>query len=136
MGSCVFCEIINKREDAFIIFETEYVCCFFDKYPINKGHVLVVPKKHAPEFTDVDPKSLSQVILVAQKVAKALETLLKTDGITMMQNNGIFKDVDHYHMHVIPRFVNDGFSWVEPEVKVSREEFTLLRDRLKKAMHL
>lgn len=51
-----------------------------------------------------------------------------------MQNNGIFKDVEHYHMHIVPRFLNDGFSWVEPIVEVSKEEFITLSERLNEAM--
>lgn len=131
---CIFCDIISKKADAYIIFENEHVCCFLDKYPINKGHVLVIPKKHYPEFTDVDKESLSQVILIAQKIAEALERLLDTDGITIMQDNGIFKDVEHYHMHIIPRFLKDGFSWVEPEIKVLEDEFASVSLELKQIL--
>lgn len=44
MENCIFCEIISKNEDACIIYENNYICCFLDKYPINKGHLLVVTK--------------------------------------------------------------------------------------------
>jgi histidine triad (HIT) family protein len=135
METCIFCQITAKKSEAYIIYENNWVCCFLDKFPINKGHVLVVPKKHYQEFSEVDEKSLIEVILAAQKAAKAIETLLKTDGITIMQNNGIFKDVEHYHMHIIPRYKDDGFSWVEPEITVNQDEFvdlkTSLQDYLK-----
>ncbi|UCZ51481.1 HIT family protein [Bacillus shivajii] len=134
MDNCIFCKIISKTEDANIIYENEYVCCFLDKYPINKGHILVVPKKHYQELKDVDQESLSKVILASQLVATALEKLLYTDGITIMQNNGIFKDVEHYHMHIIPRFKNDGFSWIEPDIKVSKEDFISLSDNLERTL--
>src|SRR5690625_7204662 len=101
MVKCMFCEIIEEKEFAYIIYENKYVCCFLDKYPINKGHTLVVPKKHYQEFSEVDQKSLSQIIIGAQRIATTLEKLFNTDGITVMQNNGIFKDVEHYHMHII-----------------------------------
>lgn len=130
METCVFCEIISKREKAYIVYENEYVCCFLDKFPINKGHVLVVPKKHYEEFSMVDSSSLQEVILTAQKITKSLEKILKTDGITIMQNNGIFKDVEHYHMHVFPRFKDDGFAWVEPDIEVSEDDFELIRKKL------
>ena len=48
-----------------------------------------------------------------------------------MQNNGIFKDVEHYHMHIVPRFKNDGFSWVDPQVEVEEGEFEELVFSLK-----
>ncbi|RLL48317.1 HIT family protein [Oceanobacillus piezotolerans] len=131
MKRCVFCDILSKKEDAYIIYENDIVCCFLDKYPINKGHILVVPKKHYREFSEVDSESLTQVILSSQQIAIALEVVLKTDGISIMQNNGIFKDVEHYHMHIIPRFLNDGFTWVEPEITVSKGEFISLTNNLK-----
>lgn len=130
METCVFCEIISKKEKAYIIYENDYVCCFLDKFPINKGHVLVVPKKHYQEFSEVDSNSLKEVILTAQKITQALEVLLNTDGITILQNNGVFKDVEHYHMHIVPRFKDDGFSWVEPEIDVNYDDFELLKMKL------
>ncbi|MEM5018289.1 HIT domain-containing protein [Metabacillus indicus] len=128
--SCIFCDIIEKKAHAFILYENEMVCCFLDKFRINKGHVLVVPKKHYEEFSEVDEESLKQVILTAQKAARSLETLLNTDGITIMQNNGVFKDVEHYHMHIIPRFKDDGFSWNEPEITVDEDDFAEMKARL------
>ncbi|WP_453989770.1 HIT family protein [Bacillus nitroreducens] len=136
METCIFCEIISKSKAAYIIYEDDVVCCFLDKYPINKGHVLVVPKKHYQEFSEVDKDSLTQIILVSQQVATALEKIVNTDGITIMQNNGIFKDVEHYHMHIIPRFLNDGFSWIEPEVEVTENEFVSLHVKLEKALNI
>ncbi|WP_313888830.1 HIT family protein [Peribacillus sp. TH24] len=103
------------------------MCCSLDKFPINKGHVLVVPKTHYQEFSEVDGKSLNEVILISQKVAISLENLLNTDGITIMQENGIYKDVEHYHMHIIPRFKGDGFSWIEPEITVNQVDFMDLK---------
>ncbi|ALC90720.1 HIT family hydrolase [Bacillus sp. FJAT-18017] len=131
MKNCIFCKIIAKEEDAYIIFENDYVCCFLDKYPINRGHVLVVPKKHYSEFVEVDDESLTRIMSVSKHIAAGLQALLKTDGITIMQNNGAFKDVDHYHMHIIPRFLDDGFSWVEPEMVVSPEEFVEISSLLR-----
>lgn len=135
MANCIFCNIISKIEKAYIVYEDEYVCCFLDKYPICKGHVLVVPKKHYEEFSDVDQESLSKVLHAAQQVTIALEKLLHTDGITVMQNNGIFKDVDHYHMHIVPWYKNDGFSWIEPNNEVTENDFVLLNDQLKSVLN-
>ncbi|RHW43340.1 HIT family protein [Neobacillus notoginsengisoli] len=134
MEECIFCKIITKEADAQILFENEYVCCFLDKYPINKGHVLVVPKKHYPEFTQVDQDSLSKIIITAKRIAAQLQKVLNPDGITIMQNNGVFKDVNHYHMHIIPRFLNDGFGWIEPNNSVSHDEFTEIGFILKKSL--
>ncbi|MGN7410288.1 HIT family protein [Sporosarcina sp. SAFN-010] len=135
MVSCIFCEIIHKKVEAYIIYENEHVCCFLDKFPINKGHILIVPKTHCPEFRDVDEKSLNEVINLAKKMAILLENLYPTDGITILQENGIFKDVEHYHMHVIPRYKDDGFYLVEPENAVKLEDFMELKIKMKAYLH-
>lgn len=135
MESCIFCEIIHKKVEAHIIFENEYVCCFLDKYPINKGHILIVPKTHYAEFRNVDEKSLSEVMNLAKKMAILLEHLFPTDGITILQENGIFKDVEHYHMHVIPRYKDDGFYLVEPENGVKPEDFMELTIKMQEYLH-
>lgn len=136
MQSCLFCNIIQKQEPSYMVYENEYVSCFLDKYPINLGHILVVPKKHYEELSDVDEKSLTEVILASQKIARVLQSILQTDGITMMQNNGVFKDIGHYHMHIIPRYVNDGFSWIEPTTSVCEDEFIHLQKRLKADLNI
>ncbi|MFC7365447.1 HIT family protein [Bhargavaea changchunensis] len=134
MPSCIFCDIINRKAEANIVYEDELVCCFLDKFPINPGHILVVPKRHAVEFTEVDPKSLQSVILAAQKAARAIESTLGTDGITVMQNNGAFKDVEHYHMHIVPRYIGDGFGWTEPEIDAATVDFHSLEKKFRGAM--
>lgn len=134
MDSCIFCDIIAGKAPAHIIFEDEFVCCFLDKFQIHEGHVLVVPKEHAPEFTDVSPESLSAVILAAQKVTRVLEAQLGSDGITVFQEGGLFKDVEHYHMHIVPRFKGDGFRWVEPDIDRSAIDFASLEEKLRDAL--
>lgn len=134
MTACIFCKIISGQAPAHILYEDEHVCCFLDRYPINPGHVLVVPKVHTAEFTDVDPESLAAAIRAAQSIARAIEGQLGTDGITVMQNNRIFKDVEHYHMHIIPRFKNDGFGWVEPDIDAASVDFDSLEEKLRAAL--
>lgn len=135
MERCIFCEIVHKKVEAYIIYENEHVCCFLDKSPINLGHLLIVPKTHYQEFNDVDKTSLNEVINLAQKMSKALETLFLTDGLTILQENGIFKDVDHYHMHVIPRYKDDGFYLVEPGNAVKPEDFRQLMVNMQAYLH-
>ncbi|VDG96821.1 purine nucleoside phosphoramidase [Lysinibacillus sphaericus] len=135
MANCLFCEIIHKKVEGHIIYENEHVCCFLDKFPINHGHILIVPKTHYPEFRDVDEKSLSEVINLAKKMAFLLENLYPTDGITILQENGIFKDVEHYHMHVIPRYKDDGFYLVEPKNAVKPQDFMALKIKMLAYLH-
>lgn len=81
-----------------------------------------MPKKHYEEYSEVPDEVLAEVMRVAKKCAIIMEKMLKTDGITFMQNNGIFKDINHYHLHLIPRFKDDGFGWLEPDYEPTIEE--------------
>ncbi|MEC1178652.1 HIT domain-containing protein [Metasolibacillus meyeri] len=134
--SCIFCEILNKKEHAFIIFDNDKLCCILDKYPINKGHILVIPKKHYKEFSDVEDEVLSEIMIIAKKLAIVVEKMLKTDGITFMQNNGIFKDVGHYHLHIIPRFKDDGFGWLDPDYEPTIQEISKFHHELIKGLSI
>ena len=131
---CLFCNIVSGKQPAYIIYENDLVCCFLDKYPINQGHLLVVPKKHYQEFSDVDSESLAEVMMSAQKMSRLLEKTFHPDGITVFQNNGVFKDIEHYHVHVFPRYIEDGFSWIEPNVDIQESDFETVAQALKKRL--
>ena len=129
---CLFCNIISGKQPAHMIYENDLVYCFLDKYPINQGHILVVPKKHYQEFSEVDSESLAEVMISAQKMSRLLEKTFNTDGITVLQDNGVFKDVEHYHLHIFPRYIEDGFSWIEPKVDIQENDFKNVAGALKK----
>ncbi len=108
----------------------------FGQIPYQQRSHIGCTKKHFQEFTEVDQDSLAEVMYAAQLLSKILEKVLNTDGITVMQNNGIFKGVKHYHMHIIPHFKEDGFSWIEPENNVSKEEFISLTNQLREVIDI
>ena len=88
--------------------------CFLDINPISEDHVLVVPKKHCLDTEELDSKTRLDIMNNVVLLLKSLKTLYIPDGITVMQNGGYFNDVNHYHMHVFPRYKDDGFGWIEP----------------------
>src|SRR5262249_29929871 len=83
--------------------------------PLNSGHCLVLTRAHAPTIFDADPADLAAAITTAQRVARAQRTALRPDGLNMLQANGAaaFQSVPHFHLHLIPRWTNDGtgFDW-------------------------
>lgn len=121
-SSCIFYSIIQKDIPSHILYEDDRVICILDKYPISKGHFLVIPKKHSEEFYDVEDETLSRVMQVSKNIGYKVAQLYNADGMTFMQNNGLFKDVPHYHLHGFPRFKNDGFKWIEPKYEPTVEE--------------
>jgi len=106
---CVFCYKKNIVTD--FIYEDEMVMAFMDMDPINEGHVLIVPREHYLDVDEIPDEVLSNLILVSKKIVAALKEIYRPDGYSIMQNGGEFNDVGHYHLHVFPRYKNDGFSW-------------------------
>ena len=112
---CIFCEIAAKTVPSRIVYENESVLAFLDHDPISTGHVLVIPKQHYAELDEIPPALLTGLMTTVQKLSRALKTVYSPDGITIMQNGGIFNDTGHFHIHLFPRYRNDGFSFTEPE---------------------
>lgn len=115
MSDCVFCKIRDGQIPSIKLYEDARTLCIMDINPLNAGHCLVLTRAHAPTIFDADPADLAAAITTAQRVAKAQRTALQPDGLNMLQANGAaaFQSVPHFHLHLIPRWANDGkgFDW-------------------------
>jgi histidine triad (HIT) family protein len=114
-ADCVFCKIRDGQIPSFKIHEDERTVTFMDINPLNSGHCLVVTKAHAATIFEADVEDLMAAIAAAKKVALAIREALKPDGLNILQANGAaaFQSVPHFHLHLIPRWANDGkgFDW-------------------------
>ena len=130
MDDCLFCKIGARDIPASIIFENETSVAFLDIRPVNPGHTLVIPKAHATNIFDIDSESWSAVAETARRAAIAITQALNADGVNFVMNNREYagQAINHPHMHVIPRFKNDGLklwphkSYSEGEEKVVAEK--------------
>ena len=133
---CVFCKIRDGELPSMRVYEDDRTLVIMDINPVNSGHCLVIPKAHAPTLWDADPVDLEAAIAAAQKVAIALKTVVKPDGLNMLQANGAaaFQSVAHYHLHLIPRWNNDGkgFDWLL--VPGDRGQIQAIGERLREAI--
>ena len=120
--SCVFCEIVSGNLPARTVRETKEALAFLDIDPIQIGHVLIIPKRHRPDLTDMTGNELSEVMGLCQEIMKAIRHAYHPDSVTIIQSNGECMDVPHVHFHVVPRFTDDGFSWNEPDVDFSEKD--------------
>lgn len=112
---CLGCRIANRIEPNLnIVYENEWVTCVLDIAPFNEGHILILPKKHYLDVEELDQTTAYAIMDASQKLSIVLKSLFQPDGITICQNGGKFNDLTHYHMHLIPRYEGDGFSWSEP----------------------
>jgi diadenosine tetraphosphate (Ap4A) HIT family hydrolase len=113
--ACLGCRIANGAEPGVqVVYEDELVACVLDIAPFNEGHLLILPKAHALDVEELEPAAARAVMDASRKLSVVLKRVFRPDGITICQNGGTFNDLGHYHMHLIPRYEGDGFSWSEP----------------------
>lgn len=118
MGSqdpaCIFCKIVRREAPASIVDEDELTLSFLDIQPINPGHVLVVPKEHAASLADLRPSAGGRMFERAMAIAKMLRgSELRCEGVNFHLADGkaAGQEVFHVHLHVIPRYMGDGFGF-------------------------
>lgn len=102
---CIFCKIVEGEIPSTKVYEDETVLAFMDINPWEKGHTLVIPKKHFDPITNVPDDILQQIIVVAKKIAAAQVKGLNAIGVNIAQANGkaAGQEVPHVHFHIIPR---------------------------------
>ncbi|MGB3259651.1 HIT family protein [Paenisporosarcina sp.] len=131
---CIFCRIIKGELPARVVKETEEAIAFLDIDPIQIGHVLVLPKRHVTDLTEMTREENMVVMSVCQDVMYSIRKYYSAESITIMQNNGACMEVPHVHFHIIPRFSGDGFKLVEPDIDVSDFEMDEIARQLKNVM--
>lgn len=112
---CVFCEIINNKADAYKVFESDDIIAFLDIDPISEGHVLIIPKIHESSIEKIPIAILTEIMELSQRIVKALQKIYAIKGYTLMQNGREFCDFGHFHVHIFPRYENDGYSINYPD---------------------
>tara|TARA_Y100000310_G_scaffold345764_1_gene469574 strand:+ start:8787 stop:9200 length:414 start_codon:yes stop_codon:yes gene_type:complete len=134
MDNCIFCKIIAGEIPCTKVYENDNVISFLDIMPANKGHCLVIPKKHSETLIETEDAILNDIIQVTKKVAKAISLSLGNKSYNIIQNNGKASGqvVNHIHFHIIPRFAKDGLKLSLGHKKYSGDEITKYADKIKK----
>jgi histidine triad (HIT) family protein len=133
---CVFCKILEGQAPSMKIDEDEHTLTFMDINPLSSGHCLVVPKRHAETIFEADPRDLQATMVAAKRVALAIQASLKPDGLNILQANGAaaFQSVPHFHLHLIPRWANDGKGFDWKVVPGNREVIMKMGERIRAAL--
>lgn len=107
---CIFCKIINGEIPSFKIYEDEYFLAFLDISQSTRGHTLIIPKKHFDSFYTLEDDYLKRIMKVAQEISFLLKEKLGASSVNLINNSGALagQTVNHFHLHVIPRYPNDG----------------------------
>lgn len=138
MAECVFCKIVSGEFESSNIYEDEDMMAFMDIYPVNTGHVLIIPKKHIELISELDEKTSGKMFILAGKINNALrKSGIKLEGVNYFLADGeaAGQEVSHAHLHVFPRYKDDGFGLKFPEgyrkEKPNRNEFDQLAEKIK-----
>ncbi len=109
---CVFCRVVDGTVESSRVYEDDEVLAFMDIQPVTDGHLLVIPKRHAPYLADLDEQLGMAMFHSAQRLAGALRNSgLPCEGVNLFLADGeaAFQEVFHVHLHVFPRMTGDGF---------------------------
>lgn len=109
---CIFCKIVAGEIPAVTVLDEDKVLAFMDINPASRGHMLVVPKKHAENIFEISEADLAAVMGAVKRCSGAVKEALGAEGITVLQLNGKASDqlVPHLHVHIMPRWEKDGMS--------------------------
>jgi histidine triad (HIT) family protein len=110
MDDCIFCKIIAGRIPASKVYEDDRFLAFLDIRPINRGHVLLIPKVHAERLTDLPDDILAAELPIARRIADAVLAATGLTDFNLFNTNGPLsgQEVFHHHLHIIPRRPGDG----------------------------
>jgi len=116
--SCIFCDILDGKRDGHILYEDDSHIAFLDKYPIDVGHSLVIPRKHHEKITDMTPQNVGNVFSLVPKIASAILDATGADAFSLGQNNGraAKQIIPHMHIHIIPRYNHKGTVWTKRQI--------------------
>lgn len=130
---CLFCKIVAGEIPSYKIFEDADFIGIVDIQPVNLGHALLIPKAHTRNLLDMSPDLLNGVGPRLQLLAKAVKSATGADGVNIIMNNEGAADqvIMHPHIHIIPRFEDDGLEPWHCKIKPSPEELTAVAEKIK-----
>lgn len=107
--NCIFCKILAGEIPSTAVYEDDDFKAILDVNPAARGHVIILPKNHVANIYELPDEDASKIMVVAKKIATAIEKAYHCDGVNILQNNGeaAGQTVFHLHVHVIPRFKGD-----------------------------
>ena len=138
MDGCILCKIVSGEIPSFKIRETDKCIAILDINPANPGHTLVISKEHFDNVYSIDDDVLSDMILVAKKIARRLKERFECKGVNIIMNNEKIAGqiIPHAHIHVIPRFDDDKVIITYAKKQMAKEQFAEIAKRLSEEEHI
>ncbi len=135
MVSCLFCRIVAGDAPAEIVHQSARAVAFLDAHPSARGHVLVVPRAHAPTLLDLDDAAIGDLFLTVKEVQRRISAALRPVAFNVGWNHGhgAGQRVPHLHVHVLPRYADGGYGVQALGTGGDRDELPALGDALRAA---
>jgi histidine triad (HIT) family protein len=133
MTDCVFCKIAAGDIPCHKVYEDDQHIVFMDMGQVNPGHVIVALKIHCETIVDLNEDQAASIFQIVNRVAKAVQQEFNPEGLTVLQANrkAGWQTVPHFHIHVLPRYTEDGVNLTWPAKNPPADELAKLADRIK-----
>ena len=118
MSHCIFCDIMHDKLEHYSIYEDDNHIAILDKYPVDLGHSLVIPKKPYEKLTDMNSNEIAELFIKIPKIVNGILKATNADAFTIVQNNGksAKQIVPHVHVHIIPRYSSRSVEWTKRKI--------------------
>jgi histidine triad (HIT) family protein len=132
----IFSKIVSGEIPSIKVYEDQHTLAFMDISPATRGHTLVISKEEFADLWSIPEETLTGVTLAVQRVARALRSALKPDGLNVIQNNGAAsgQTVFHYHVHLIPRWESDQALRLWTPQQADQDELRGLAEQIREAI--
>jgi histidine triad (HIT) family protein len=136
MSDCIFCKIVAGQIPCTKVYEDASCLAFMDINPVSPGHALIIPKKHYEAIREMPADEVAALFRPVPGLAAAVQAGMQAQGLNVLQNNGRIagQAVDHLHVHLIPRWAEDGLGYRWPAKKADFEELKKQAEAIKVAM--
>ena len=134
---CLFCKIVRGDIPSSVVLETDEAVAFLDIRPVNKGHVLLVPREHHADLTELPDRLAAHAGSLLPRLCRAVRKATGADGLNVVVNNGAAagQTVGHGHWHVITRFHDDPVDWPWPHSEYLGDEMGQMRFRIERELN-
>lgn len=133
MQQSVFTRILSRELPAAIVYEDDLTFAFMDGGQLNPGHVLVATKQQFETILDIDEDTAAALFRTVHRVARAVQAAFEPEGLTILQANKAagWQTVPHLHVHVVPRYQDDGVGLVWPRKNPPLEELRRIAGKIR-----
>ena len=132
MDDCIFCNIVSGKFGSATLYENDEFKVILDRFPANEGHVLILVKEHVANIFEIDSDKAGRLFKLAAQIARQMKDILGFLHMNVMQNNGTIagQTVFHFHLHLIPRYENDGITIAYNPLDLTDAQIEAMRQKL------